>query len=307
MGGPAGTTAGAEPLFLLPLADTVVYNAAMNVALTPDACTYKDSNMSASDSHLSGPGKVAVFSARSPEKTSGNEDSAAVIRLDDDTAVLVVADGVGGLPGGEQASALVIDSLIDVTRDAMKNGTDLRDAILSAIETANQRIIETVSGAATTLAVVEIHGNAVRTYHVGDSMIMVVGQRGKLKLETISHSPVGYAVESGLLSEEEAINHDERHIVSNVVGAQDMHISVGIPFNLAARDTLLVATDGLFDNVHRDEIIEMTRAGALPACADRLSAFARKRMGDRIAPFKPDDLTFILYRPAVPARKPRTA
>jgi serine/threonine protein phosphatase PrpC len=275
----------------------------MNVASSSNAYTYKDSNMSASDSHACGPGKAAVISARSPEKSAGNEDSAAVIRLDDDTAVLVVADGVGGLPGGEQASSLVIDGINEAAGAAMNDGTDLRDAILSAIEEANQRIIDTVSGAATTLAVVEIHDNAIRTYHVGDSMIMVVGQRGKLKMETISHSPVGYAVESGMLSEEEAINHDERHIVSNVVGSQDMHISVGIPFTLAARDTLLVATDGLFDNVHRDEITEMIRAGPLPACADRLSRYAKKRMGDRIAPFKPDDLTFILYRPSVPGGK----
>jgi len=59
----------------------------------------------------------------------------------------------------------------------------------------------------------------------------------------------------------------------------------------------------LFDNVHRDEIIDMIRAGPLPRCADHLAGYARKRMGDRIAPFKPDDLTFILYRSAGPARK----
>ena len=145
---------------------------------------------------------------------------------------------------------------------------------------------------------VEIHGDAIRTYHVGDSMVMVVGQRGKLKMETISHSPVGYAMGAGMLSADEAIVHDDLHLVSNVVGSPDMHISMGIPFRLAARDTLLLATDGLFDNIPRDEIIDIIRAGPLPQCADRLAAYARQRMAEGVAPFKPDDLTFILYRPA---------
>ena len=279
----------------------------MSSVSSVSAYTYKDCNMATSDCRSSGFGSFAVFSSRSPEKTSINEDSAAVIRLDDETAVLMVADGVGGLPGGSQASALVIDLLLDASRKTLADHTDLRDVILSAIEEANQRIVNYANGSATTLAVVEIHGNAIRTYHVGDSMIMVVGQRGKLKMETISHSPVGYAVGAGMLSAEEAIVHDDLHIVSNVVGSQEMHISMGIPFRLANRDTLLIATDGLFDNIPRDEIIDLIRAGPLPDCANRLAGYARKRMDDGIAPFKPDDLTFILYRPSIPAGKNKSA
>jgi serine/threonine protein phosphatase PrpC len=267
---------------------------------------YKDCHMDSGDVHGIGPGSAVVFSARSPEKTAGNQDSAGVIQLDSDTAVLMVADGVGGLPGGGQASALLIDILLDAAAASGTNGIELRHGLLSAIEEANQRIINNGSGAATTLAMVEIRGRGVRPYHVGDSMIMAVGQRGKVKMETISHSPVGYAVEAGVLSEEEAIVHDDRHLVSNVVGSQDMHISMGIPLTLAARDTLLIATDGLFDNVPRDAIIDMIRTGPLPDCARRLAERAGKHMNGSLAPFKPDDLTFILYRPSITARGKKT-
>ena len=47
------------------------------------------------------------------------------------------------------------------------------------------------AGSATTLAVAEVVGQTVRTYHVGDSPIWVFGQRGRLKLQTVPHSPVG--------------------------------------------------------------------------------------------------------------------
>lgn len=270
----------------------------MTTASSISAYTYMDCDMQGSDCRSTDSGTFAVFSSRSPEKPAVNEDAAAVIRLDKSTAVMMVADGVGGLPGGDQASALVIEQLLAAVRHSLRDETDLRDGILSAIEEANQRILGGAGGSATTLAVVEIHGDAIRTYHVGDSMVMVVGQRGKLKMETISHSPVGYAMGAGMLSADEAIVHDDLHLVSNVVGSPDMHISMGIPFRLAARDTLLLATDGLFDNIPRDEIIDIIRAGPLPQCADRLAAYARQRMAEGVAPFKPDDLTFILYRPA---------
>lgn len=267
------------------------------------ANVYKDCNMTSSDIHDVDFGAATVFTARSPDKETGNEDTAAIIRLGDECVILIVADGVGGLPAGAQASSVVVDVIHKTVKRAYKQQTDMRHAILSAIEDANQRIIDNGNGSATTLAVAEIQRDWVRTYHVGDSMILVTGQRGKLKMETISHSPVGYAVEAGVLSQEEAIHHDERHIVSNVVGTPNMHISMGIPTTLARRDTLLVASDGLFDNIHQDEIIDFIRKGHLKTCSDKVSEVARQRMNDKVAPFKPDDLTFILFRLTAKGKK----
>ena len=259
---------------------------------------YKDCNMSSADLHDFGFGLVSVFSRRSPEKTELNEDSAAVISLDQDTCILIVADGVGGQPAGAQASAMAVDIISNTIVNNREPEKKTRDLILTGIEEANRKIIETGNGSATTLAVAEIHKLLVRTYHVGDSIILITGQRGKLKMETISHSPTGYALHSGVLTEEEAIAHDERHLVSNVLGTEDMHISLSVQVEMGVRDTLLLASDGLSDNVHRDEIVEMIRKDPLTACTDRLSAHTMKHMTENISPSKPDDLTFILYRPA---------
>ena len=133
---------------------------------------------------------------------------------------------------------------------------DLRAAILNGIEAANQAVRDLGTGAATTLALVEIQDRTIRTYHVGDSEILVTGQRGKVKLQTIPHSPIGYAVEAGLMEEEEAIHHEARHVISNVIGSDQMRIEMGPPTELAPRDTLLLASDGLFDNLFPDEIVE---------------------------------------------------
>ena len=68
-------------------------------------------------------------------------------------------------------------------------------------------------GAGTTLAVVQITGDVMRRYHAGDSMILMVGQRGRIKVESIAHSPVGYGIESGLLDAADATTHEDRHLV----------------------------------------------------------------------------------------------
>ena len=75
--------------------------------------------------------------------------------------------------------------------------------------------------------------------------VLVTGGLGKIKLLTVSHSPVGMALESGLLDEAEAMHHEERHIVSNVVGSAGMRIEIGAKRKLAPRDTVLLASDGL--------------------------------------------------------------
>lgn len=250
-------------------------------------------------------GQAALYSKRGPDKNGANEDAAAVFPVAAQAGVLVVADGMGGTPAGEQAAVLAIKAVESSLDGAGDEQMMLRTAILNGFESANLGVRALGVGAGATVAAVEIVSDSVRPYHVGDAMILVTGQRGKIKLQTVSHSPVGYAVEAGVLDEDEAMHHEDRHIVSNMVGAADMRIEIGSAIELAQRDTLLLASDGLFDNLLVEEIVERIRKGSLRKAAERLAADARQRMLDSKAgyPSKPDDLTFILFRPGVERRK----
>lgn len=244
-------------------------------------------------------GSVAVYSARNPVRERDNEDAAALIPVDEERGVLAVADGAGGQRSGAEASEVALRALAACVADAAEGDrADLRVAVLDGFERANARVGELAVGAATTLAAVEIEDVTIRPYHVGDSMILVVGQRGKIKLQTVSHSPVGYAVEAGLLDEREAIHHEDRHIVSNMVGSSDMRIEVGRPLRLRPRDTVVLGSDGLFDNLHVEEITEIVRRGPLLTAAEWLAGSCRRRMltPGQGHPSKPDDLTFLVYR-----------
>ena len=248
-------------------------------------------------------GEVCVRSLRSPGKQTDNEDSAAIIQLGDDSLVLAVADGVGGAAAGREASNAAMRTLSRVLTKLPDETPQLRPAILDAVEAANQAVLALARGAATTLVVAQLDATRLRSYHVGDSELLAVGQRGRIKQRVVPHSPTGFAVEAGLLDENDAVQHDQRHVLFNVIGSTDMRVEVGPPLQLSVRDTVLLASDGLFDNLYIDEIVNTIRSGPLVAAADRLVERVQARMqGEDAAhqPCKPDDLTIVLFRPHKP-------
>lgn len=243
-------------------------------------------------------GEVALFTAKSPEREGPNEDCVGVFPVANDGVVLVVADGAGGMRGGADASALAVRSMERALSEAREKGWILRAAILNGIERANEAVVALGVGAASTLAVLEVQAGRARPYHVGDSPILWFGGRSKLKLETVSHSPVGFAVESGLLEASAAMHHEDRHLVSNLLGATDMRIEVGSSRPIAKRDTLVLASDGLADNLLVDEIAAIARQPNLQAGCDELAGVARRRMysPEKGEPSKADDLTLLMFR-----------
>jgi len=259
---------------------------------------FADVDMSHGERFGFGGGEAVALSMRKPGRDGPNEDAAALIAVGPGVAVAVVSDGAGGHPGGAEAAALAVRAVCNAVAELGEDLPNLREAIINGFESANRAISAMGTGAAATLAVVEIQGSNMRAYHAGDSMVLVTGQRGRIKWMTIPHSPVGYAVEAGFLDRGEALHHEDLHIVSNLLGTQDMRIELGATLRLAARDTVVLASDGLSDNVHLDEIVERVRKGPLDRAVDELAELGRQRMEapEEGAPSKPDDLTFIAIR-----------
>ena len=267
--------------------------------MSPDPARYPERFLEtaapgASDVVTAGPGDAVYETHRSPDKETSNEDGLLVLSVDATRAVLAVADGLGGHAAGSTASRIALEQLSDSVLRAVGEGRELRDGIIDGFELANQEVLGLGTGAGTTLAVVEISGAQLRTYHVGDSSIIHCGGGGKLKHQTILHSPTGYMVESGMMSAEDALTHEERHLVSNIVGSRRMSIDIGSARPIAARDTVLVASDGLFDNFDAAAIVAAVRKGALPRATTELVARCRERMA---TDGKADDLTVITWRP----------
>jgi len=256
-----------------------------------------------------GGGEVMAYSCRSPNKEIENQDAAAIIPYGPDAAVLVVADGAGGMPAGRRASQTAVAALNDSLQVAAGKTMMLRTAILDGIESANNAVLALQNGSATTMTVVTIEGRIARTYQVGDSEACITGQRGAIRAQTLAHSPTGFAVEAGFLDQRDALHHEERHLVSNLIGTSNMRIDVGTAIKLRPKDTILVASDGLTDNMHFSEITELMRAGPLEQGLEKMVSLATRRMTveSKNQPSKPDDLSVILFRKKTSARSSRSA
>jgi len=241
-------------------------------------------------------GHAVLYTHCAPYKDNANEDAISVMERDNGDGILALADGVGGERAGSLASKIMLESLAD---NFKANPTqDLQGIVLNSVDLANQSILNQGIGAATTIAAVGIHEGVIRPYHVGDSDVLLVGQRGKIKFQSIPHSPTGYAIEAGMLHEDDATGHEERHYVSNVVGSADMRIDIGPILKMSKRDRLLIMSDGVSDNLLNQEIIELVRSGPLKKAARLLLDACHRRMENDSSdpPGKPDDLSFILYQ-----------
>ena len=257
----------------------------------------------AADAEITAPlafagGLVLASSTRCPGVERANEDSLALLPVAERAGVLLVADGMGGGPAGEAASRLAVERVAAALDGVEVSEAALRAAVVTGIEQANEAVLALGGGAATTLSAVVLFDGRARPLHVGDSDIVLFGQRGRVRHQSVAHGPTGFAVEAGMLAPDDAVVHDERHLVSNILGNRDMRIEIGPPLALAPRDTLLLASDGLTDNLYLDEIIELTRRGPLARAATALRARALARMtgAETGRPSKPDDLSFVLFR-----------
>lgn len=242
-------------------------------------------------------GTVAFYTTRSPDKLTANEDALAIFAIQDGAGVLLIADGCGGQANGQLASRITIEAMQE-TLTGYQDSSQLRPPILDGFEIATQRVKALGGGAATTLVALEVNQGVIRTYHVGDSQILLVGGRGKVKLQTGAHSPVGYALESGMLTELAALEHEDRHLVSNVIGGESGHIEMGLPHKMAPRDTIVLGSDGLFDNLRQAELVSIIRSGNMQLAGENLREKVLRRMHDEQGAglSKPDDLSFILFR-----------
>ena len=274
----------------------------VNVTMEPMQRLYVESDMKSPDLLRLNRGQAITQCRCCPGKADPNDDSAAVVQTSWGAILLVIADGVGGCPHGHQASAIAVQAVTNSVLEATPV-SGLRTAILDGIEQANRSILDLSIGAATTLSVIEVQDQVARGYQVGDSTSLILGQRGTIKWKSTSHSPVGYAIEAGMLNESEAMYHEQRHVVSNLVGSRNMHIEIGPAQPLAARDTIIVGSDGLFDNVKIEEVIERGRCGKLAKRMKCLDELATERMSQNQPgePGKPDDISMIIYTPSWPS------
>jgi len=205
-----------------------------------------------------------------------NEDTMAV---EPSRGILMVADGMGGAPAGEVASAMAVQ---EVCR-GFHAGEGMKESVLRA----NTKIREMAQsqpafrGMGTTLTAlrVSVESGAFEVGHVGDSRAYRLHGDALWQL-TLDHTAVRAMVEGGTLSPQQARNHPMSHILSRALGTAE-EVEVDILLGVAeAGDRFLLCSDGLIrvmDDSELEERLMAARGGKLEQLVRSIVAEANLR------------------------------
>lgn len=232
--------------------------------------------------------RVGFFIQKNKSKGNENQDT-LFLMAKDDFCLFGVADGAGGHPHGMEASYTVGESIFQYFRGTKSSDVQL----VSLIESANINVREKFPGAYTTLCFGALFGNELRSYSVGDSEIQYFNFQGQMVYNNIPQSPVGYAVEAGIMSQEEGLDHSDRYLVNNLIGDEQIRIEVASKVTLKKGYSVIVGSDGLFDNFSHETITDLVGKGPFEEGFSKLCKMCKER-GDNWR--KDDDVSFLVIR-----------
>lgn len=200
---------------------------------------------------------------------TNNEDAFVAERLDEDTLLAVVIDGVGGYEGGEVAAEIAQTEISRYMHD-FTNGERL-ELLKQAVISANNAIYErrqvdtarTSMSCVLTAALIDVKRKVVEMVHVGDTRLYQFHHDHLIKLSH-DHSLVGYREEIGDLTEEQAMHHPQRNVISRDVGSErheveDPEFLETAQFPLLPNSTFLFCSDGLTDLITSHQIVAILK------------------------------------------------
>jgi protein phosphatase len=207
---------------------------------------------------------------------------------------MILADGMGGHAGGELASRMAITGLVklafarpdwifrldetvaaDLTERSQQRFRDLNTLLINRGERDGD-----LRGMGTTLTAIRNMGRHLHIVHVGDSRAYLL-RGNRLHRLTRDHTYVQLLIDTGQLSEKEAIGFSGRHLLVNALGGSSEDVEVDVDqAELANGDRVLMCSDGLTDLVDDDEIrrVLAERHESKQAC-QRLLDLALERGG----------------------------
>lgn len=195
-----------------------------------------------------------------------NQD-AYCISKEEEYALCVLADGMGGYTGGEIASnlaAMSVDKYIkeNFIKDKDYNREELQELIKKAIEYANFTVYEKakheeeLDQMGTTLEVCLIYNNRAFIGHIGDSRIYRIRQDIMRKI-TVDHSYVQKLVKEGKITKEEAENHPKKNMLMKALGCNTLVEPDVMCKGFLKDDILLMCSDGLTNMIKDNEIYKI--------------------------------------------------
>jgi protein phosphatase len=196
-----------------------------------------------------------------------NEDSLLCLA---EKKIFMVADGVGGHKAGELASSLATDLVrayfkehpiedsFDVGKIKEYCQTCLLEVNRSIFERAN--VSAENAGMATTAILLYVNSDQAFVANVGDSRAYLMHDN-RLQRLTEDHSYVNELMKKGQITEEEALHHPNRNMITRALGSEETLEPDFYHFKVESGDRILLCTDGLYNEIDEEEILSILKGG----------------------------------------------
>jgi protein phosphatase len=204
-----------------------------------------------------------------------------------------VADGMGGHAGGDIASAIASQH-IALADEPLETSAEAEQKLIDYIYQAKQKIDASVkqhpaiTGMGTTLSALMVTGTKVTIAHIGDSRIYLA-RDGVVKQITSDHTFVQRLVDTGRITEEEALTHPRRSVLMRVLGDIEQFPEVDIDtYETKPGDRWMACSDGLSGVVPEQlmENILLSKVDVKEAC--------ELLVGEALEFGAPDNVTVVL-------------
>jgi protein phosphatase len=228
---------------------------------------------------------------------TGNEDAYGQCL---DAGVFAVCDGMGGAAGGEVASRIAVDTLIE-RLCSVTSTEDRRKALEESIDAANRLVYaraisnDSLRGMGTTLVAVTVQNDHALIGHVGDSRCYLF-RKGKLVRETNDHSLVDEQVRLGHMTQEDADRSPLRNVITRAIGTQRSVEAEIADVALEPGDMLLLCSDGLTREVSEVRITEILSGSS--AGSESVHRLCQQLIDAANAAGSHDNVTAVLIRAA---------
>ena len=195
-----------------------------------------------------------------------NNEDAYLLKRKGSYVIAAVADGIGGYEGGEVASYLACKCISDYLWDSPEKVIG-KDVLKQAVVYANNAVVSqqqnprlSSMGCVLTAVLFDMERHMAYMSHVGDTRLYKY-KDGVLTKLSRDHSFVGLHEDTGVLSEEEAMSHPRRNIITRFIGNSRLDwnttymMKLSFPIETGAQ--YLICSDGLYDMIASTEIMEV--------------------------------------------------
>ena len=227
-----------------------------------------------------------------PDLTKWNAPTDKVLGTDEDVelsdkgALLVVADGMGGMNAGEVASQLVIEGIkkkfSKIPDSLLSNEAEIMSFIHSAIVESDESIKKyakehrEAEGLGSTIVLLWLLNGRAFCGWCGDSRIYRFNPNNELVRLSHDHSYVQSLVDEGKITEEEAFDHPDGNIISKALGDNGNKAEPEIRvYDVYSRDVFLLCSDGLCGLLQDTEINDIIQE-TCTSSKDSLDALWKK-------------------------------